>query len=152
MNNGQNIELYQLMYSVSSFMFEMYDGQILPKEHPDYYDNLIDIKLIRKNDNTYGHILIGREEYQITDTFIESIQNYIKLNINKMIELSLKQNFEAEEYTSGGGLRLNIKYKSVLISIDEHYTIIMDEQDQKDFYNFKNNIINTIKNMLDTNK
>jgi len=152
MNNGQNIKLYQLMYSVSSFMFEMYDGQILPKEHPDYYDNLIDIKLIRKNDNTYGHILIGREEYQITDTFIESIQNYIKLNINKMIELSLKQNFEAEEYTSGGGLRLNIKYKSVLISIDEHYTIIMDEQDQKDFYNFKNNIINTIKNMLDTNK
>lgn len=147
-----NNELYQLIYNSSSFMFEMHDGRILPKEHPNYYDNLIDIKVIKKHNNINGHILIGKEEYQITDSFIEFILNYVKLNINKIIELSLRQNSESEEYTSGGGLRLNIKYKSMLISIDEQYTIVMSEQEQKEFYIFKQDIINTIKNILNTNK
>ena len=147
-----NNELYQLIYNSSSFMFEMYDGRILPKEHPNYYDNLIDIKVIKKHNNINGHILIGKEEYQITDSFIEFILNYVKLNINKIIELSLRQNSEAEEYTSGGGLRLNIKYKSMLISIDEQYTIVMNEQEQKEFYIFKQDIINAIKNILNTSK
>lgn len=66
--------------------------------------------------------------------------------------MSLKQNSEAEKYTSGGGLRLNIKCKSMLISIDERYTIIMSEQDQNEFYILKQNIINTIKNYLNANK
>lgn len=147
-----NNELYQLIYNSSSFMFEIYDGRILPKNHPNYYDDLIDIKVINRYDNISGHIIIKNEEYQITKDFVDSIFKYVELNINKLIEMSLKQNSEAEKYTSGGGLRLNIKYKSMLISIDERYTIIMSEQEQNEFYILKQNIINTIKNYLNANK
>lgn len=147
-----NNVLYQLIYNSSSFMFEIYDGRILPKDHPNYYDDLIDIKVINRYDNISGHIIIKNEEYQITKDFVDSIFNYVELNINKLIEMSLKQNSEAEKYTSGGGLILNIKYKSMLISIDERYTIIMSEQEQNEFYILKQNIINTIKNYLNANK
>lgn len=53
-----NNELYQLIYNSSSFMFEIYDGRILPKDHPNYYDDLIDIKVINRYDNISGHINI----------------------------------------------------------------------------------------------
>ena len=152
MNNEQNIEVYQLLHNISSFMIELYDGQILPKDHHNYYDGLIDIKLINKSNKNYGHIIIGKEKYQIKDETVKSIQTYIESNINKLINLSLNQKVEAEEYTSGGGLILNIKYKSILISIDEQYTICMNEKEQLEFYNFKNDIINTIKNILQSNK
>lgn len=147
-----NNELYQLIYNSSSFMFEMYNGKILPKDHPDYYDDLIEIKVIKKYDNVNGHITIWKEEYQITNEFVDSIFNYVELNINKLIEMSLKQNSEAEEYTSGGGLKINIKYKSIFISMDEKYTSIMNEQEQNAFYIFKQDIIKTIKNLLNANK
>ena len=40
----------------------------------------------------------------------------------------------------------------MLISIDEQYTIVMSEQEQKEFYIFKQDIINAIKNILNTSK
>ena len=119
------------LMSKDSFMINWFEGAVLPKSHPNYYNGRIDVDIINLN----GNINFEKNEYQITEELIHKLYNYIESNINELIKISLNQN--AEMY-AGVAETLSIKYKSIFVNISELNA--SSEEEKNIIRNVKNNI------------
>lgn len=126
-----------------SFMVDWYAGTVLPKTHPRYYDDRIEVNIIKVFDNFYGKIQFGKEEYQVSDEIINILYQYVESNIDKLIKISLNQNIEMYD---GGGESLRIKYKSIYMDISE--TNASSEEEKQEIYNIKNDIKNILTSTI----
>lgn len=138
-----NRELYNIAYNKSYFMVNWYEGAVLPENHPNYFDGRINIKITKQFDNFNGNINISKDEYPLTKEVVNELYEYIEKNINRLINISLKQNDEAYD---GVADSLDIKYKSIYLTISG-----LNATTEEDF-NEINNIKNDIKNILISNK
>ena len=138
-----NRELYNIAYNKSYFMVNWYEGAVLPENHPNYFDGRINIKITKQFDNYHGNINISKDEYPLTEEIVNKLYDYIEKNINRLINISLKQNDEAYD---GVADSLDIKYKSIYLTISG-----LNATTEED-YNEINNIKNDIKNILISNK
>ena len=138
-----NRELYNIAYNKSYFMVNWYEGAVLPENHPNYFDGRINIKITKQFDNFNGNINISKDEYPLTKEVVNKLYEYIDKNINRLINISLKQNDEAYD---GVADSLDIKYKSIYLTISG-----LNATTEED-YNEINNIKNDIKNILISNK
>lgn len=129
-NKKNEIFIRELM-SKDSFMINWFEGAVLPKEHPNYYNDRIDIDI----KNLTGNINFEKNEYQISKELVYKLYNYIESNIDKLIKISLNQN--AKMY-AGVAEALCIKYKSIFINISEVNASSTEER--KEIENIKNNI------------
>jgi len=138
-----NRELYNIAYNKSYFMVNWYEGAVLPKNHPNYFNGRIDIKIAKQFNNYHGNINFEKDEYPLTKEVVNELYDYIEKNINKLINISLKQNDEAYD---GVADSLDIKYKSIYLTISG-----LNATTEEDF-NEINNIKSDIKNILISNK
>ena len=129
-NKRNEIFIRELM-SKDSFMINWFEGAVLPKNHPNYYNGRIDVDI----KNLCGNINFEKNEYQITEELVHKLYNYIEANINELIKISLNQN--AEMY-AGVAETLSIKYKSIFINISELNA--SSEEEKELIRNVKNNI------------
>lgn len=130
LNKKNEIFIRELM-SKDSFMINWFEGAVLPKNHPNYYNGRIDVDI--KNLN--GNINFEKNEYQITEELVHKLYNYIESIINELIKISLNQN--AEMY-AGVAETLSIQYKSIFINISELNA--SSEEEKNAIKKIKNNI------------
>lgn len=127
----KNETFIRVLMSKDSFMINWYEGAVLPKNHPNYYNDRIDVDI----KNLYGNINFEKNEYQITEELVHKLYNYVETNINELIKISLNQNAEMYE---GVAETLSIKYKSIFINISELNA--SSEEEKNLIRNIKNNI------------
>ena len=118
-----------------SFMIDWFEGAVLPKNHPDYYNGRIDVDI----KNSSGIISFNSDKYHITEELVYKLYTFVESNIDKLIKIALNQN---TEMYAGVEERLAIKYKSIYINISEINA--STEEEKSIIKNIKNNIKNII--------
>lgn len=139
MNMDNNRELHNILYNNHYFLIKISEGAVLPENHPNYYDGRTDIKITKQFDNCHWDINIGSDKVEITNDIVNSLYTFVENNIEKMFKLALNQ---YDEGVSGVYDTLEIKYKSVYISLSVLNTSDINEQTEI------NNIKNQIKEIL----
>lgn len=129
------------LMSKESFMLDWYTGAVVPKTHPRYYDERIEVSLRRFFNSSYGNINFGKDEYQVNDKIVNNLYNYIENNIDKLIKISLNQSIEIYEGVSDV---IRIKYKSIYLSISGINA--SSEEEKEDINRIKEDIKNIIIN------
>lgn len=127
------------LMSKESFMLDWYAGAVVPKNHPRYYDGRIEVSIRKVFNSSYGDISFGKDKYQVTDEVVNNLYNYIEMNIDKLIKISLNQSTEMYEGVSDS---LRIKYKSIYISISGINA--SSEEEKNEIYKIKEDIKNII--------
>ena len=122
--NKQNEKFYKLLTNKDSFLFDWYEGAILPKEHPNYFKGRIEVSINKLFDNISGVIKIEKDEYELSNDLFIKLYNYIRSNFDNLIKISLNQ--KSEMYAGGDSI-FRIKYKSVFIDIDENNISFKEE-------------------------
>lgn len=112
--NKKNEAFIRELMSKESFMMDWYNGAVIPKTHPRYYDGRIEVNIRRLFNSSYGSINFGKDEYQVNDELVNNLYNYVENNINELIKISLNQSAEMYEGVSDV---IRIKYKSIYLSI-----------------------------------
>ncbi len=125
------------------FMMDWYEGAVIPKTHPRYYDGRIEVNIRKAFNNSFGNINFGKDKYKVTDEMVDNLYNYIEINIDKLIKIALNQSTKMYE---GGSDNLFIKFKSIYISISEINA--SSEEEKNEIYKIKEEI----KNLICSNK
>lgn len=139
-NRKNEIFIGDLM-NKNCFMVDWFEGAVLPKTHPRYYDGRIEVNIRKVFNNFYGNINFGKEEYQISNEIVEKLYNYIETNINRLIKVSLNQNTEMYDGVSDS---LFIKFKSIYVNISGLNAT--SEEEKKEINKIKEDIKDIITN------
>lgn len=133
--NKKNEIFIRNLMDKDSFMIDWFEGAVLPKNHPDYYNDRIDVDI----KNSSGTISFDSDKYHITEELVYKLYTFVESNIDKLIKIALNQ--KTEMY-AGVAERLAIKYKSIYINISEINA--STEEEKSIIKNIKNNIKNII--------
>lgn len=131
----------ELVTNKDSFFVEIHSGAVLPIDHPNYYNGRIDISLCREFKNIECNAQIEKERYLVSDNTFSMIENYIKENLDKLINIAKNQTSEMYE---GVSENIYIKCGSILLLISS--TNVKNQEDFNCLGELIQNIFNMIKN------
>ncbi len=143
----ESIEKEHLKMKNSDFVIKINKGLILPKMHPNYYDNRIFIKIF---DEKNYLIQINNDRYEIkTKYFYNEIKETIENNLDNLIsiaKLQNKKNIDKNWIDNNQISKITIKYNGLIIYLNGQ---VSDE-----IGNFCNYFINILKKIVieDANK
>ena len=102
----------------NDFVIKIKKGLIRPKDHPNYYNGIIDVEIY--NENTYS-IQIEDKTYSINNNILNEIKKVIEQHIEKMIfysKIETKQ-FLLENAIEGGSPgSIFVKYGQLMIDLN----------------------------------
>lgn len=146
--NKKNYENMKQVYdsfiklSNNDYYLKIKKGLIVPKEHPNYFNNRVDIEIY--NENIYS-IQIDKNVYTISNKIFDEIKKITEKYIDKFIlfsKMETNQYLMENTYEGGAPTNITLKYGQLIINLKGQ---VFGEIG--DFCNeFKNEVVNLILN------
>lgn len=129
------------LYDMNTFFIELSTGNtiILPVTHPDYYKGKKEVSLINSYSSQTSTVEIEGKKYDVNSDTFNKIEDYVKNNFAKLIEIAKKQVDQAPE---GSYENIHIKIGGIFIMISPFN--ITDKEDKDFVSSFEETIITMI--------
>ena len=102
----------------NDFSLKIFKGAVIPKTHPNYYNNRISIEINSLNDYK---IRIEKMSYILTEKRYEVIKNTIEKELNKLIDIAKQEDYNYllnYGYEGGTSSTIIVKFNGLIIHLN----------------------------------
>jgi len=102
----------------NDFSLKIFKGAVIPKTHPNYYNNRISIEINSLNDYK---IRIEKMSYILTEKKYEIIKNIIEKELNKLIDIAKQEDYNYllnYGYEGGTSSTIIVKFNGLIIHLN----------------------------------
>ncbi|MGN1268284.1 MAG: hypothetical protein ACI4U0_02115 [Candidatus Aphodocola sp.] len=111
-----NYDLIDVLLSKNSFYLDIFKGVVLPVNHPDYYKNHTDLKILKISDDVINASAnINGINHELDSNKISTIEKLLTGKLQNL--LTICENQSNINYF-GGSNNLIVKIKGIIINID----------------------------------